>query len=39
VVGSDRSITLQPFSVEGSVGVNLAVGVSGMALWLDEAAR
>jgi hypothetical protein len=39
VGGSDRSITLQPFSVEGGVGVNLAVGVSGMALRLDEAAR
>jgi hypothetical protein len=30
--GSNRSVTLQPFSVEGDTGVNLAVGVSGMAL-------
>ena len=37
--GSDRSITLQPFSVEGQVGVNLAVGVSGLVLRLDEAVR
>jgi hypothetical protein len=32
VGGSNRSVTLQPFSVEGDVGVNLAVGVSGMVL-------
>jgi Protein of unknown function (DUF992) len=32
VGGSDRSITLQPFSVEGSVGINLAVGVSDLVL-------
>src|SRR5262245_21517350 len=30
--GSNRAVTLQPFSVEGDVGVNLAVGVSGMVL-------
>ena len=30
--GSDRSVTLQPFSVEGSVGINLAVGVSDLIL-------
>ncbi len=32
VGGSNRSVTLQPFSVEGTTGVNLAVGVSGMVL-------
>jgi hypothetical protein len=32
VGGSDRAVTLQPFSVEGDKGLNLAVGVSGMAL-------
>ena len=32
VGGSDRSITLQPFSVEGDTGLNLAVGVSGLVL-------
>jgi hypothetical protein len=30
--GSNRAVTLQPFSVEGDVGVNLAVGVSSMVL-------
>ena len=30
--GSNRSIALQPVSVEGQVGVNLALGVSGLAL-------
>jgi len=30
--GSNRTIALQPVSVEGQVGVNLAVGVSGLAL-------
>jgi len=39
VGGSHRSVTLQPFSVEGQVGVNLAVGVSGVVLRLDDAAR
>ena len=37
--GSDRSITLQPFSVEGSTGINLAVGVSGLVLRLIEPAE
>ena len=39
VGGSDRSITLQPFSVEGSTGINLAVGVSGLVLRLGETGR
>jgi hypothetical protein len=39
VGGSNRSITLQPFSVEGTTGINLAVGVSGLVLQLVEAAR
>jgi Protein of unknown function (DUF992) len=30
--GSHRSIALQPLSVEGSVGVNLALGVAGLTL-------
>ena len=30
--GSNRTIALQPVSVEGQVGVNLALGVSGLAL-------
>lgn len=32
VGGSDKSITLQPLSVQGQVGLNLAVGVAGMTL-------
>jgi hypothetical protein len=32
VGGSNRSVTLQPFSIEGDTGINLAVGVSGMVL-------
>jgi len=32
VGGSNRSIALQPLSVEGQVGVNLAVGVAGLTL-------
>ena len=32
VGGSNRSVTLQPFSVEGETGINLAVGVSDMVL-------
>jgi hypothetical protein len=39
VGGSNRSITLQPFSVEGTTGINLAVGVSGLVLQLEEAVR
>lgn len=31
--GSHRSIALQPLSVEGHVGVNLALGVAGLRLW------
>ncbi|MDE5464741.1 MULTISPECIES: DUF992 domain-containing protein [unclassified Bradyrhizobium] len=30
--GSGRSIALQPLSVEGSVGINLSLGVSGLRL-------
>ena len=30
--GSNRTVTLQPLSVEGSVGVNLSLGVSGLTL-------
>jgi hypothetical protein len=30
--GSHRSIALQPLSVEGQVGVNLALGVAGFSL-------
>lgn len=30
--GSDKGIILQPFSVEGKVGVNLAVGLTGLVL-------
>ena len=32
VGGSDKSIILQPVSVQGQVGLNLAVGVTGMKL-------
>jgi uncharacterized protein DUF992 len=32
VGGSNRSIALQPLSVEGQAGLNLAVGVSGLTL-------
>jgi len=32
VGGSDKSIILQPLSVQGQVGLNLAVGVTGMKL-------
>jgi hypothetical protein len=32
--GSHRSIALQPLSVEGQVGVNLALGVAGLSLQL-----
>jgi Protein of unknown function (DUF992) len=34
VGGSHRSIALQPLSVEGHVGVNLALGVAGLSLQL-----
>jgi hypothetical protein len=33
VGGSHRSITLQPLSVTGQVGVNLALGVAGLSLY------
>jgi Protein of unknown function (DUF992) len=39
VGGSERSVTLQPFSVEGNVGVNLAIGVSGMVLQFQAPVR
>jgi len=32
VGGSDRTVTLQPVSVQGLAGLNLAVGVSGLDL-------
>lgn len=32
VGGSDRTVTLQPVSVQGQTGLNLAVGVSGLEL-------
>jgi hypothetical protein len=32
VGGSHRSVALQPLSVEGQVGVNLALGVAGLTL-------
>ena len=32
VGGSDRTVTLQPVSVQGQVGLNLAVGVAGLDL-------
>src|SRR5262249_34768083 len=32
VGGSNRTITLQPFSVQGQVGLNLAAGVAGLDL-------
>jgi hypothetical protein len=34
--GSGRSIALQPLSVEGSVGINLSLGVSGLTLALAK---
>ena len=34
--GSNRSIALQPLSVEGSVGINLSVGVSSLTLALAQ---
>ena len=32
VGGSNNTVTLQPLSVEGQVGINLALGVSGLSL-------
>ena len=34
--GSNRSIALQPLSVEGTVGINLSLGVSGLTLPLAQ---
>jgi len=34
--GTGRSIALQPLSVEGSVGINLSLGVSGLTLALAQ---
>jgi hypothetical protein len=36
VGGTGRSIALQPLSVEGSVGINLSLGVSGLTLALAQ---
>ena len=37
VGGSNRTISLQPLSVEGSVGINLSLGVSGLTLtWVPR---
>jgi hypothetical protein len=33
VGGSNRTISLQPLSVEGQVGINLALGVAGLRLY------
>jgi hypothetical protein len=36
VGGSNRSIALQPLSVEGQTGINIAVGIAGLSLvWSD----
>ncbi|HEY1542673.1 MAG TPA: DUF992 domain-containing protein [Xanthobacteraceae bacterium] len=32
VGGSDRAVALQPFSVQGQVGLNIAAGVAGLSL-------
>ncbi len=32
VGGTNRSVSLQPLSLEGQVGINLALGVAGMTL-------
>jgi hypothetical protein len=32
VGGSDRTVALQPFSVQGQVGLNIAAGVAGLDL-------
>jgi hypothetical protein len=34
--GTGRSIALQPLSVEGSVGINLSLGVSSLTLSLAQ---
>jgi hypothetical protein len=33
VGGSHRTISLQPLSIEGQVGINLALGVAGLTLY------
>jgi hypothetical protein len=32
--GSDRSVALQPLSVEGQIGLNLALGIAGLTLYV-----
>lgn len=39
VGGSDRTISLQPLSVQGQTGLNLAAGVAGLELRAARAAR
>jgi hypothetical protein len=34
VGGSDRTVALQPVSISGQVGLNLALGVADLSLWL-----
>jgi hypothetical protein len=36
VGGSDRSVALQPLSVQGQVGLNIAAGVSSLELHLAQ---
>ena len=36
VGGSNRSVALQPLSLEGQVGLNVAVGVAGLTLFQSE---
>ena len=36
VGGSNRAISLQPLSVEGTVGINLSLGISGLTLALAQ---
>jgi hypothetical protein len=36
VGGSNRSISLQPLSVQGTVGINLSLGISGLTLTLVQ---
>ena len=36
VGGSDSAFTLQPLSVEGSTGLNLAVGAANLQLWAQD---
>ncbi len=39
VGGSHRSVALQPLSVEGQVGINLALGVAGLTLYSVHCSR